>query len=44
MTMVDVDNELYQRIKKVVKDHVEFAHIQHFVNLAVKEKLESVKK
>lgn len=41
--LVNVKTKLYEQVRKVVeKNPVEFATIQQFVNLAVKEKLEEV--
>ena len=38
--LVDVHQELYDKVKKIVKERdVEYASIKHFVDLAVKEKV-----
>ncbi len=41
MTVVDIDEKLYEKIKEsVAKDKITFPTINNFVNKAVKEKLE----
>jgi len=44
--MVDLDNDLHKKVKEFIekKTHLEFVQIQQFVNVAVKEKLEELKK
>ena len=40
MVMVDVDEELYASIKKVIeKDRVEYPTLQNFVNKAIRDKV-----
>jgi len=36
---VDVECELYEKIRKLVKEDLRYTSIRHFVNLAIKEKM-----
>jgi hypothetical protein len=42
MTHIDLDNGLYKKVEKIVKNHLEFPSIRHFVNIAVKKLLKEV--
>ena len=45
MVMVDVDEELYSEIKKVVeKDRVEYPTLQNFVNKAIRNLIQKENK
>ncbi|GAG57578.1 unnamed protein product [marine sediment metagenome] len=43
MVMVDVDEELYASVKKVIeKDRVEYPTLQNFVNKAIRDKVKKL--
>jgi len=45
MVMVDVDEELYASIKKVIgNDRVEYPTLQNFVNKAIRDKIKKESK
>ena len=44
MAMVDVDDVLYSKIKKIVeKQRIDYPTLQNFINKAIKEKIETIK-
>jgi len=44
MTMVDIDNELYQKIGKAIKNNkVEYPSVKNFIDKSIKNNLEKIK-